>query len=210
MRDAWSGEPSPTRHDGYGAYGRSVFTLAFPLPAWSCLNAAPRLQLPMCVAVASGVNPGTCRVKWRTKRVALTTLAARDALVECGVSDPARVVAYGASAGGLLVGTCVNGAPKAFCAAVLDVPFLDVLRTMQNPELPLTTAEYSVYRETPKHPKWPKPHSPHYSPMDNITAQTALWIEGSWFDTRVSYWSLPNITRSHSAAARQRPSLLLM
>ena len=73
---------------------------------------------------------------------------------ECGVSDPARVVAYGASAGGLLVGTCVNRAPKAFCAAVLDVPFLDVLRRMQNPELPLTTAEYSEWGN-PEHLKWP-------------------------------------------------------
>ncbi len=115
-------------------------------------------------------------------------MAAREALVEQGVSDPQRIVAYGASAGGLLVGTCINRAPDAFCAALLDVPFLDVLRTMQNPELPLTTAEYS---------EWGNPEAPDvmarirgYSPIDNIKPQKypALWIEGSWFDTRVSYW----------------------
>ncbi|HSP32207.1 MAG TPA: prolyl oligopeptidase family serine peptidase, partial [Halomonas sp.] len=108
--------------------------------------------------------------------------------VQQGVSDPKRMVAYGASAGGLLVGTCINRAPEAFCAALLDVPFLDVLRTMQNPELPLTTAEYS---------EWGNPETPEvaerirgYSPIDNIKEQVypALWIEGSWFDTRVSYW----------------------
>ncbi len=96
-------------------------------------------------------------------------LAARDALVEHGVSDAARIAAYGASAGGLLVGASLNLAPEAFCAAVLDVPFVDVLRTMENPDLPLTTAEYT---------EWGNPDEPDarkriraYSPLDNLEAQ---------------------------------------
>src|SRR5699024_4333406 len=72
-------------------------------------------------------------------------LAARDGLVAAGVSAAGRIVAYGGSAGGLLVAACLNMDASGFCGAVLDVPFVDVLRTMNNPELPLTTAEYSEW-----------------------------------------------------------------
>lgn len=188
MRADLVGEPLPTLLYGYGAYGEA-------LDPWFSIARLELLERGAAFAVAHVRGGGERGEPWylqgkmaHKENSFNDFLAARDALVECGVSDPARVVAYGASAGGLLVGTCVNRAPKAFCAAVLDVPFLDVLRTMQNPELPLTTAEYS---------EWGNPETPevaerirHYSPMDNITAQEypALWIEGSWFDTRVSYW----------------------
>ncbi|MAD22517.1 MAG: S9 family peptidase, partial [Halomonas sp.] len=136
-------------------------------------------------------------------------LAAREALVAAHISQPERIVAYGASAGGLLVGTCINRAPEAFCAAVLDVPFLDVLRTMQNPELPLTTAEYT---------EWGNPEAPDvaeriagYSPIDNIRSQRypALWIEGSWFDTRVSYWEPAKFYARVSQAQQEAAPILL-
>ncbi|MBE0403732.1 S9 family peptidase [Halomonas citrativorans] len=188
MRADLVGEPLPTLLYGYGAYGEA-------LDPWFSIARLELLERGAAFAVAHVRGGGERGEPWylqgkmaHKENSFNDFLAARDALVEYGVSDPARVAAYGASAGGLLVGTCVNRAPKAFCAAVLDVPFLDVLRTMQNPELPLTTAEYS---------EWGNPEIPevaerirHYSPMDNITAQEypALWIEGSWFDTRVSYW----------------------
>ncbi|QPL47461.1 S9 family peptidase [Halomonas sp. A40-4] len=181
-------QPLPTLLYGYGAYGE-------PLDPWFSIARLELLERGVAFAVAHVRGGGERGEPWyldgkmaHKEHSFDDFLAARDALVAQGLSDPQRVVACGASAGGLLVGTCLNRAPESFCAGVLEVPFLDVLRTMQNPALPLTTAEYS---------EWGNPADPqvaerirHYSPIDNVTAQRypALWLEGSWFDTRVSYW----------------------
>lgn len=183
-----NGQPLPTLLYGYGAYGE-------PLDPWFSIARLELLAHGVAFAVAHVRGGGERGEPWylngkmaHKENSFHDFLAARDALVERGISDARRIVAVGASAGGMLIGTCINRAPNAFCAAVLDVPFLDVLRTMQNPDLPLTTAEYS---------EWGNPQDPDvatrmaaYSPLDNVTAQTypALWIEGNWFDTRVGYW----------------------
>lgn len=188
MRADLAGQALPTLLYGYGAYGEA-------LDPWFSIARLELLERGAAFAVAHVRGGGERGEPWylngkmtHKENSFDDYLAARDALVEQGISDPQRIAAYGASAGGLLVGTCINRAPEKFCAALLDVPFLDVLRTMQNPELPLTTAEYS---------EWGNPETPEvadrigaYSPIDNIKPQPypALWIEGSWFDTRVSYW----------------------
>ncbi|NYT74290.1 S9 family peptidase [Halomonas sp. QX-2] len=188
LRADLADQPLPTLLYGYGAYGDA-------LDPWFSIARLELLERGAAFAVAHVRGGGERGEPWylngkmaHKENSFDDFLAARDALVEQGVSDSLRIAAYGASAGGLLVGTCINRAPEKFCAALLDVPFLDVLRTMQNPELPLTTAEYS---------EWGNPEEPEvaeriaaYSPIDNIKAQIypALWIEGSWFDTRVSYW----------------------
>ncbi|WP_412031137.1 S9 family peptidase [Halomonas sp. GD1P12] len=180
--------PLPTLLYGYGAYGE-------PLDPWFSIARLSLLERGVAFAVAHVRGGGERGEPWyldgkmaHKENSFSDFLAARQALVDQGASLDDKIVACGASAGGLLVGTCLNRAPEAFCAAVLDVPFLDVLRTMQNPELPLTTAEYS---------EWGNPAEPEvyariqgYSPVDNVKAQAypPLWIEGSWFDTRVSYW----------------------
>ena len=188
MRADLADQPLPTLLYGYGAYGEA-------LDPWFSIARLELLERGAAFAVAHVRGGGERGEPWylngkmaHKENSFNDFLAAREALVAEGISDSQRIAAYGASAGGLLVGTCINRAPDAFCAALLDVPFLDVLRTMQNPDLPLTTAEYS---------EWGNPDSPEvsariraYSPMDNIQPQAypALWIEGSWFDTRVSYW----------------------
>ncbi|MDN6179893.1 MAG: prolyl oligopeptidase family serine peptidase [Halomonas subglaciescola] len=188
MRADLAGRPLPTLLYGYGAYGD-------PQDPWFSIARLELLNRGVAFAVAHVRGGGERGEPWylsgkmeHKENSFNDFLAARDALVEQGISCPERIAAYGASAGGLLVGTCVNRAPEAFCAAVLDAPFVDVLRTMQNPDLPLTTAEYS---------EWGNPEDAAvaariggYSPVDNVTSQAypALWIEGSWFDTRVAYW----------------------
>lgn len=188
MRADLVGQPLPTLLYGYGAYGEA-------LDPWFSIARLELLERGVAFAVAHVRGGGERGEPWylagkmaNKENSFHDFLAAREALVSEQVSQPERIVACGASAGGLLVGTCLNRAPEAFCAAVLDVPFLDVLRTMQNPELPLTTAEYT---------EWGNPESNDvreriagYSPVDNIRPQRypALWVEGSWFDTRVSYW----------------------
>ena len=209
MRADLAGQPLPTLLYGYGAYGEA-------LDPWFSIARLELLERGVAFAVAHVRGGGERGEPWylagkmaHKENSFHDFLAAREALVAAHISQPERIVAYGASAGGLLVGTCINRAPEAFCAAVLDVPFLDVLRTMQNPELPLTTAEYT---------EWGNPEAPDvaeriagYSPIDNIRSQRypALWIEGSWFDTRVSYWEPAKFYARVSQAQQGAAPILL-
>ena len=182
------GQPLPTLLYGYGAYGAV-------LDPWFSVARLELLARGVAFAVAHVRGGGDRGEPWylagklaHKENSFHDFLAARDALVDQGFSDGERIAAYGASAGGLLVGASLNLAPQAFCAAILDVPFVDVLRTMENPDLPLTTAEYS---------EWGNPNEPDarqriqaYSPLDNLSPQPypALFLQGSWHDSRVSYW----------------------
>ncbi|WP_422102338.1 S9 family peptidase [Vreelandella sp.] len=209
MRADLADQPQPTLLYGYGAYGEA-------LDPWFSIARLELLERGVAFAVAHVRGGGERGEPWylegklaHKENSFHDFLAAREALVAANISLPERIVACGASAGGLLVGTCLNRAPEAFCAAVLDVPFLDVLRTMQNPDLPLTTAEYT---------EWGNPESPEvaqriagYSPIDNIQPQhyPALWIEGSWFDTRVSYWE-PAKFYARVSQAQQGPAPIVL
>ncbi|WP_158772773.1 S9 family peptidase [Cobetia sp. L2A1] len=180
--------PLPVLLYGYGAYGET-------LDPWFSIGRLELLTRGVAFAVAHVRGGGDRGEPWylagkleHKENSFHDFLAARDALVEQGVGAAERIAAYGASAGGLLVGASLNKRPEAFCAAVLDVPFVDVLRTMENPELPLTTAEYT---------EWGNPHESEarrriraYSPLDNLTAAPypPLFLQGSWHDTRVPYW----------------------
>ncbi|SDI74650.1 S9 family peptidase [Billgrantia gudaonensis] len=188
MRADRVGHPLPTLLYGYGAYGEV-------LDPWFSVARLELLARGVAFAVAHVRGGGDRGEPWylagkleHKENSFRDFLAARDALVTSGISDGDRIAAYGASAGGLLVGASLNLAPTAFCAAVLDVPFVDVLRTMENPDLPLTTAEYT---------EWGNPHEPDarrrikaYSPLDNLTAQPwpSVFLQSSWHDTRVPYW----------------------
>jgi|TARA_B100000700_G_scaffold273028_1_gene317063 oligopeptidase B len=180
--------PMPTLLYGYGAYGEV-------LDPWFSVARLELLERGIAFAVAHVRGGGDRGEPWylagkleHKENSFRDFLAARDRLVEMGLSEADRVVAYGASAGGLLVGASLNLDPKAFCAAVLDVPFVDVLRTMENPDLPLTIAEYT---------EWGNPGDPAvrqrlkgYSPLDNLQAQPypSVFLQGSWHDARVPYW----------------------
>ncbi|MGM8850455.1 S9 family peptidase [Salinicola halophyticus] len=180
--------PMPTLLYGYGAYGEV-------LDPWFSIARLELLSRGVAFAVAHVRGGGDRGEPWylagkleHKENSFKDFLAARHALVGEGLSDPGRIAAYGASAGGLLVGASLNIEPEAFCAAVLDVPFVDVLRTMENPDLPLTTAEYT---------EWGNPDEPaarrrirDYSPLDNLTAQPypSVLLQGSWHDSRVPYW----------------------
>lgn len=197
----------PTLLYGYGAYGEA-------LDPWFSISRLELLQRGIAFAVAHVRGGGERGEPWYLagKLEHKTNsfedfLAARDALVEHGLADAERIVAYGASAGGLLVGASINAAPGAFCAAVLDVPFVDVLRTMNNPDLPLTTAEYT---------EWGDPQEPaaarrirSYSPLDNLATADwpAVFLQGSWHDTRVPYWEPAKLYARLSMANINHPGL---
>jgi oligopeptidase B len=99
-----------------------------------------------------------------------------------------RMAVQGGSAGGLLMGAVANMRPELFKAMIAQVPFVDVMNTMMDASLPLTTAEYT---------EWGNPnvksefdYMMKYSPYDNVKAQKypAMLVEVSLNDSQVPYW----------------------
>jgi oligopeptidase B len=109
-------------------------------------------------------------------------------LVKLGYAAPDRVAAAGGSAGGLLMGAVANMAPQDYRVLVAQVPFVDVVTTMLDPSIPLTTNEYD---------EWGNPEQKQYydymlgySPYDNVTHQAypALFVGTGLWDSQVQYW----------------------
>jgi oligopeptidase B len=94
----------------------------------------------------------------------------------------------GGSAGGLLMGAVVNMRPSLFKAAVAAVPFVDVMNTMLDPTLPLTTSEYTEWGNPNEKPAYD--YMMTYSPYDNVKRQPypAMLVEVSYNDSQVPYW----------------------
>lgn len=99
-----------------------------------------------------------------------------------------RLMIQGGSAGGLLMGAVVNMRPELFRAAVAQVPFVDVINTMLDASLPLTTSEYIEWGNPNEKPAFD--YMMRYSPYDNVKAQRypAMLLEVSLNDSQVPYW----------------------
>ena len=116
-------------------------------------------------------------------------IACAQTLLDSGTTSSDGLVLRGGSAGGLAVGAIINQAPELFAAAVAEVPFVDTLSTMLDPNLPLTVTEWE---------EWGNPIESDsiyevmrsYSPVDNVSPQSypAVYATGGLNDTRVSYW----------------------
>ena len=109
-------------------------------------------------------------------------------LIAQGYTSAGRIAAAGGSAGGMLMGAVVNERPDLFGCVVAHVPFVDVLNTMLDDSLPLTTMEYN---------EWGNPNDAEYyryirtySPYDNVRRQPypAMLVTGGISDPRVTYW----------------------
>lgn len=109
-------------------------------------------------------------------------------LVENRYTSSDRLVIQGGSAGGMLMGGVVNMSPDTFRAAIVQVPFVDIMNTMLDETLPLTTEEWI---------EWGNPNEKHawdymfqYSPYDNVSARNYpnMLVEVSLNDSQVPYW----------------------
>ena len=110
-------------------------------------------------------------------------------LVANKYSSSDRLVIQGGSAGGLLMGAVVNQAPDLFKAVIAQVPFVDVMNTMIDDTLPLTTGEWIEWGN-PRDDKKAWDYMYSYSPYENIKAQSYpnMLIEISLNDSQVPYW----------------------
>ncbi|MEM6159053.1 prolyl oligopeptidase family serine peptidase [Erwinia sp. P6884] len=111
-----------------------------------------------------------------------------DALVAKGYGDPKKLYAMGGSAGGLLMGAVINMAPDRFDGVVAQVPFVDVLTTMLDETIPLTTGEYDEWGNPAEEDYYR--YMRQYSPYDRIAAQAYphMLVTTGLHDSQVQYW----------------------
>ncbi|XP_057526456.1 uncharacterized protein LOC130805689 isoform X1 [Amaranthus tricolor] len=114
-------------------------------------------------------------------------IACAEYLIENKFCSKEKLCIHGRSAGGLLIGSVLNMRPDLFKAAVLGVPFVDVLTTMLDPSIPLTTAEWEEWGD-PREEEFYF-YMKSYSPVDNVKAQNYphILVTAGLHDPRVMY-----------------------
>jgi oligopeptidase B len=179
---------NPLLLQGYGAYGSSV-RIGFAANRLSLLD---RGVICAAAHIRGGKDLGQVwhdQGKMMHKRNTFTDfIAAGEHLVAQKSTSPDKLVIQGASAGGLLIGAVVNMRPDLCKAAVLQVPFVDVINTMLDESLPLTVQEFLEWGN----PKIKKEYDyiKSYCPYTNISAKSypALLVMTSLNDSAVMYW----------------------
>ena len=187
-RELRRGGPQPLLLYAYGSYGLST-------PDNFSNARLSLLDRGVIYAIAHIRGGGELGEPWRDAgrmRHKMTTftdfIACSEFLEKKGYTDRNRIAIYGGSAGGLLMGAVLNMRPDLFKCAVAKVPFVDVLNTMLDSSLPLTTAEYI---------EWGNPNVAEeygwmraYSPYDNVSRQPypAILVTTALNDSQVPYW----------------------
>ena len=187
-KDAPRDGTSPMVLTGYGAYG-------MPYPVTFSSNRLSLLERGVAVAVAHVRGGGELGKRWhddgrllRKRNTFTDFIACAELLVRQGSTAHDRLVIEGGSAGGLLLGAVLNMRPDLCTAAVLRVPFVDVLNTMLDPSLPLTVGEFEEWGN----PKLPEHYAymKTYCPYTNLAARRypAILVRTSLNDSQVMYW----------------------
>ncbi|NDY96820.1 S9 family peptidase [Wenzhouxiangella limi] len=174
---------------GYGSYG-----LAMPATfSTSNLSLVDRGMIFAVAHVRGGTDNG---YQWyldgkldRKINTFNDFVDAGRALIEAGYTGQGRIVAFGGSAGGLLVGAAMNQAPELFAGVIGAVPFVDVVNTISDPSLPLTPPEWNEWGN-PINDEAAYDYILSYSPYDQVSAQAYphLLATAGLTDPRVTYW----------------------
>ncbi len=174
---------------GYGSYGISI-PASFSTARLSLVD---RGFIYAIAHIRGGKEKGYRWYKDGKRETKLNTftdfMAAGEHLVAEGMTQRGNIIAQGGSAGGMLMGAVANMAPSLFGGIIANVPFVDVLNTILDADLPLTPPEWT---------EWGNPITSaddfalirSYSPYDNVTAQDyphILAVAGLT-DPRVTYW----------------------
>ena len=173
---------------GYGSYGASM-TPSFSSARLSLLDRG------VIYALAYPRGGGELGEEWRQQGRMMQKMNTFNDFIDCAdfliknkYTSSKHLVIQGGSAGGLLVGAAANMRPDLFRAVVAQVPFVDVMNTMLDASLPLTTSEYSEWGNPNEKPAFD--YMLKYSPYDNIKAQNypAILVQVSLNDSQVPYW----------------------
>ncbi len=115
-------------------------------------------------------------------------IACAEFLIQQGYAHSQKIYAMGGSAGGLLMGAVMNMRPDLFHGMVAQVPFVDVVTTMLDSSIPLTTGEYDEWGDPNQHEFYDYMLS--YSPYDNVKAEAYphLLVTAGLHDSQVQYW----------------------
>ncbi len=178
----------PLLLEGYGAYG-------IPYPIGFSSNRVSLLDRGVAVAIAHVRGGGDLGKPWHDagrmgqKMNTFTDfIAVAEYLVAQRWTAPARLVAEGGSAGGLLMGAVANLRPDLFRAVVSQVPFVDVLNTMADASLPLTVGEFEEWGNpaVPEQYRWIRA----YCPYRNLRrgSYPAMLVRTAFNDSQVMYW----------------------
>ena len=179
---------TPLLITGYGAYGLS-------LEPWFGETRLSLLDRGFVFAITHLRGGSEMGRSWyddgrlmKKKNTFLDFIAVTDQLHKKKISSPAHSYAMGGSAGGLLMGAILNMRPDLFYGVVTQVPFVDVITTMLDSSLPLTTFEYD---------QWGNPNNKKaynyiksYSPYDNVAALNypSILVRTGLHDSQVPYW----------------------
>ena len=182
------GQPVPLYLYGYGAYGES-------LDPWFSHARLSLLDRGVAFAIAHVRGGGELGEAWyragkqeHKHNTFSDFIACAEHLIAQGFTTAEQLAISGGSAGGLLIGAVLNQRPELFKVAIAEVPFVDVLNTMLDPDLPLTVTEYD---------EWGNPQEPDvydriraYAPYENVSVQAypALLVIAGYNDSRVQYW----------------------
>lgn len=175
---------------GYGSYG-------YAIPAWfstSVLSLVDRGVIYATAHIRGGSAKGRqwyLDGKLESKSKSFSDFAdAAAELQQRGYGRKGETVIYGGSAGGLLVGATLNLRPELFGGAIAAVPFVDVLNTISDADLPLTPPEWVEWGDPINDPKAYATIAA-YSPYDNVRSDIEyppVLATGGLTDYRVTYW----------------------
>ncbi|AOV06435.1 S9 family peptidase [Sporosarcina ureilytica] len=188
QKDAFTQGPAPLILHGYGSYGA---------------NSDPHFSPYRLPALDNGIVFVTAQVrggsemgrswyedgKMQHKRNTFTDfIAAAKHLIEHKYTTPSQMAARGGSAGGLLVGGVANMGGELFQVIVPEVPFVDLVTTMLDTTIPLTTLEWDEWGDPREREDYFYMKS--YSPYDNVEAKDYphMYITTGLNDPRVGYW----------------------
>lgn len=173
---------------GYGSYGQSI-DASFSSTRLSLLD---RGFVYAISHVRGGQELGRAWYEdgkmFKKKNTFYDFIDTTKELINLGFGSPNKVYAGGGSAGGLLMGAVINMEPELFKGIISNVPFVDVITTMSDPSIPLTTGEYE---------EWGNPENKDefnymlsYSPYDNIKALSypAIFVTAGFWDSQVQYF----------------------
>ena len=179
---------APMHLVGYGAYG-------LPYPVGFSEARLSLLERGVVSAIAHIRGGGEMGKKWHDagrmfhkKNTFADFIDVAEYLVDQKITSPAKLVIEGRSAGGLLMSAVTNLRPDLFKAVIIGMPFVDVLNTMLDEEIPLTVGEFEEWGN----PKVPEEYEyiQSYCPYTNVEKKDypAMLVTTAYNDSQVMYW----------------------